>query len=50
MQNLVRFHAIESEIELSQNLEGGEGIAMRLTELYVPKLLLLLYLKIYILF
>ena len=36
MQNFVRFHTIESEIELSQEF-GEKGIAAHPTELYVPK-------------
>ena len=37
MLNFVRFHAIEFEIELSQEF-GENGIAASPTELYAPKL------------
>ena len=37
MQNFVRFRAIESEIELSQEF-GENGIAAPLSKLCVPKL------------
>ena len=37
MQNFVQFHAIESEIELSQEF-GKNEIAEPLTELYILKL------------
>ena len=37
MQNCVRFHAIESEIDHHKNLEVNE-IAAPLTQLYAPKL------------
>ena len=49
MRNFVRFHAIESEIELSQEF-GENGIAAHPTKLYITQIAPLLFLMLHILF